>query len=151
MAIKFKCEECGAEVVVKYPQPGEQALCGHCGAYVTVPETSVEAGEGPDLTKTRRYHERRKKRDWPFVPCPACGSDALKTIVFWRVPWFLPWWFQYHFKVIPVRCKECGAKFDGLTGCSIDEELSSMRNIRYLGIALLVMFSLFILALIIAK
>jgi DNA-directed RNA polymerase subunit RPC12/RpoP len=149
--IKFQCSRCGAEVVVKFLKPGEEAQCQHCGAYVTVPETSFEADAEPDLTKTRQYRGAGKRREWPFVPCPACGGGELKIIVFWGIPYLVVWWFQNHFKVIPVKCKKCGAKFDGLSGRYIDEELSSVRNIRYLCIALYVMIGLFIVVAIIAK
>jgi transcription elongation factor Elf1 len=144
MAIKFECPRCGAEVVVKFLKPGEKALCPHCGAYVTVPETAAGTYEGPDQWGW-------KKRDWQFVPCPSCGGDELKIVVFWGIPRLMAWWVRYCIKVIPVKCKKCGAKFDGLSGRYIDEELSSVRNIRYLCIALYVMIGLFIVVAIIAK
>ena len=151
MVLQFKCEKCGGEIVVKYLKPGEDAQCRHCGAYVTVPQTGVEAGEEPELTKMRRYRGGWKKRDWQFVPCPSCGGDELNVIVFWSIPWRDALLVRYLIKAIPVKCKKCGAQFDGLTGCSIDEELSSVRNIQYLCIALYVMIGLFIVAAIILK
>ncbi len=47
MAIKFHCSRCGAEIVVKYLKPGEEALCRNWGAYVVVPgHEEIEKAEG---------------------------------------------------------------------------------------------------------
>lgn len=112
MALKFKCEKCGAEVVVRYPRPGEEALCPHCGAYVTVPETSVEAGEGPGPAKTRRHRapelERRDLGEGrtPFF-CPRCGGTNTRKEL-WSIwfGWSLPGLYQI------VSCDDCDAAFN---------------------------------------
>ncbi len=42
MAYKFKCADCGKEVIVKWLKPGETAKCRKCGADVKVPAGAAE-------------------------------------------------------------------------------------------------------------
>ena len=42
MARKFRCEKCGASIVVKWMEHGGTVKCRGCGAEVTVPENTVE-------------------------------------------------------------------------------------------------------------
>jgi DNA-directed RNA polymerase subunit RPC12/RpoP len=108
MVLKFKCEKCGGEIVVKYLKPGEEALCRNCGARVAVPETSVEAGEEPDLKEIRRYRATGKPPDpLEVYCCPACGGTNLNKDL-WNL-WFggisRPWFRQ------SFTCGDCGALF----------------------------------------
>ena len=48
MALSFKCEFCGKDIVVKYLSIGEEAVCRHCGEYATVPEEATEIELSPD-------------------------------------------------------------------------------------------------------
>jgi DNA-directed RNA polymerase subunit RPC12/RpoP len=92
MALKFKCPKCGEEVIVRHVKRGEEAVCRYCGAKVTVPETSVETDEEPDLTKTRRYRAEREpgklKGLFEDYRCPAYGEyvvpDWDKTEGYWE-------------------------------------------------------------------
>jgi DNA-directed RNA polymerase subunit RPC12/RpoP len=48
MALSFKCEFCGKDIVVRYLKIGEQARCRHCGKYVAVPKEATEIELSPD-------------------------------------------------------------------------------------------------------
>jgi DNA-directed RNA polymerase subunit RPC12/RpoP len=142
--MKFKCEKCGGEIVVEYLKPGEEAQCPHCGAYVKVPQTGAEADEGPDQWGW-------KKRDWQFVTCPACGGEDLKMVVFWGLHPILARYLRYYIKAIPVRCKKCGNRFDGLTGRSVDEDMATVRNYQLLSVGLSILIGFISAAIIISE
>lgn len=144
MVLKFKCEKCGGEIVVKYLKPGEEAQCRHCGAYAKVPQTGAEADEEPDQWGW-------KKRDWQFVPCPSCGGDELNMVIFWGLHPILARLLRYYIKAIPVRCKKCGNRFDGLTGRSVDEEMDTVRNYQLLFIGLYIVAGLIVSGIITLK
>lgn len=132
-------------------QPGEEAQCRRCGAYVTVPETSVEAEEESELAKMRLHRGEWKSRAWQFVPCPSCGGEELEKIVFWGVDPIRAGWLRYYLKAIPVRCKKCGNQFDGLTGRSVDEEMDTVRMFQYLSAGLCIWIGIILAAIIISK
>ena len=48
MALSFKCEFCGKDIVVRYLRVGEKALCRHCGEHVAVPEKAEETQLSPE-------------------------------------------------------------------------------------------------------
>jgi hypothetical protein len=111
---------------------------------VTVPQTGAEADEEPDQWGW-------KKRDWHFVPCPACGGEDLKMVVFWGLHPILAGFLRYYIKAIPVRCKKCGNRFDGLTGRSVDEEMATVRGFQYLFVGLYVLMGFILAAIIISE
>ena len=45
MALKFKCQDCGADIIVNFLKAGENARCNSCENYSVVPETAVEVSE----------------------------------------------------------------------------------------------------------
>jgi len=51
MALKFKCDNCGADIITKFLKLGEQAKCRSCGAVITVPSTAVDTDEDYDLKR----------------------------------------------------------------------------------------------------
>jgi TonB family protein len=55
MTLKFQCEKCGGDIVVKCAKPGDEVLCRRCGAHVTVPETSVEVDKELGPVETDRF------------------------------------------------------------------------------------------------
>jgi TonB family protein len=176
MVLKFKCEKCGGEIVVKYLKPGEEALCRRCGAHVAVPGPEEiakgaarafelrcgQCGAAVDAAGLKPgetapcpscgaavifpdYSEAEKgRRLGRFVPCPACGSDKYNVVSFWGIPWFLKLLLPRRKEAVPVKCTKCGARFDGLTGRSVDDVMDYARTIRfvYLAVALLVAFVL---------
>ena len=48
MALSFKCEFCGNDIVVRYLRIGEEAVCRHCGKYVAVPKEATEIELSPE-------------------------------------------------------------------------------------------------------
>jgi len=48
MALEFKCQNCGTDIIVKFVKVGETARCRSCGAENVVPETAVETDQEPD-------------------------------------------------------------------------------------------------------
>jgi DNA-directed RNA polymerase subunit RPC12/RpoP len=63
MALSFKCEFCGKDIIVRYLKIGEQAKCRHCGKYVAVPKEATEIelspNEGqPTITTARSISPR---------------------------------------------------------------------------------------------
>ena len=126
-AFELRCDRCGAAVDAAGFKPGETAPCPACGAAVTFPD----------------YAEAEKRRRLSrFVPCPACGGHELKVISFWGVPWFLRWLIGRRSKAVPVRCKKCGARFDGLSGRSVDDEMDFARTIRFVYLAVVLLIAL---------
>lgn len=51
MALKFKCKNCGEDIIVKHLKPGEIAKCRLCGAENEVPETATPTDEEQVITK----------------------------------------------------------------------------------------------------
>jgi TonB family protein len=131
-AFELRCDRCGAAVDASALKPGETAPCPACGAAVNFPD----------------YTEAEKRRRLGrFVPCPTCGGDELNVISFWGVPWFLRWLIGRRSKAVPVRCKKCGARFDGLTGRSVDDEMDFARTIRFVYLAVVFLIVLFMMLL----
>jgi len=52
MALSFRCEHCGKDIVVRYLKIGEVAKCRHCGNYVAVPEESIEIESVPEQVRS---------------------------------------------------------------------------------------------------
>lgn len=135
-AFELRCDRCGAAVDAAGLKPGETPPCPACGAAATF----------PDYAEAEK--ERRLRR---FVPCPACGSDELKIIVFWGLGVNVAWLLRCHMKAVPVKCKKCGARFEGLTGRSVDEELYYVGKFRSFHFALYVIIGLLLVVAIILK
>jgi len=51
MALKFKCKNCGEDIIVRYLKVGEIAKCRHCSAENEVPETATVTDEEQVITK----------------------------------------------------------------------------------------------------
>lgn len=126
-AFELRCDRCGAAVDAAGLKPGETAPCPACGAAVTF----------PDYTEAEK--RRRLSR---FVPCRACGGDELNVISFWGIPWFLRPLLRRRSKAVPVKCKKCGARFDGLTGRAVDDEMDFARTIRFVYLAVVLLIGL---------
>ena len=45
MALKFQCENCGADIAVRFLKVGEAAECKSCGASNSVPESAEEISD----------------------------------------------------------------------------------------------------------
>jgi predicted RNA-binding Zn-ribbon protein involved in translation (DUF1610 family) len=83
MALKFKCDNCGKEVIVKYLRRGETAKCRFCGVETVVPDDAVETGEEPMIV--RHLREAREEpipagkeegNPFPLVPFASGHSRA---------------------------------------------------------------------------
>jgi hypothetical protein len=48
MALSFKCQFCGNDIVVRYLGIGEEAVCRYCDKHVTVPPGATEIELSPD-------------------------------------------------------------------------------------------------------
>ena len=68
MALKFKCDKCGAEIITKYLKLGEEAKCRSCGAMVKVPVTATGTEEAPDWIR------RRDETSQPEIESPVHGT-----------------------------------------------------------------------------
>lgn len=65
MALKFKCKNCGEDIIVRHLKVGEIAKCRHCGAEAEVPETATVTDEEQVITKAPpkiSEEQRREKR-----------------------------------------------------------------------------------------
>ena len=51
MALKFKCQNCDEDIIVKFLKVGETAKCKSCGSENVVPETVVEVEDEADYSK----------------------------------------------------------------------------------------------------
>ena len=45
MALKFRCENCGKDIAVRFLKVGEAAECKSCGASNSVPESAEEISD----------------------------------------------------------------------------------------------------------
>src|SRR3989338_1976246 len=74
MAYRFKCTECGRELVINWLKPGELAKCQKCGASVRVPVNAVnvnmsvnrESGPLPELAPVKAGGRPETRN------CPTC-------------------------------------------------------------------------------
>jgi DNA-directed RNA polymerase subunit RPC12/RpoP len=48
MALRFRCEFCGKDILVKYLKIGEEAVCPYCGEHMIVPNEAAEMEMSPD-------------------------------------------------------------------------------------------------------
>jgi hypothetical protein len=83
MALKFKCENCGKEIVVKFLTTGETARCRFCDAETVVPEDAAETAEEPMIVRHSRetreepLPERKEEGNpFPLVPFSSARSRA---------------------------------------------------------------------------
>ncbi len=115
MALTFKCDKCGAEIITKFLKLGEEAKCRSCGAMVKVPAKATGTEEAPDWIRRRDVPTQPEKEEVlvGYVPCPKCGSTNLHKIkwTFWGGV-LGPSIFNH------VKCNDCGMKFNGTTGKS---------------------------------
>ena len=84
MPLKFKCLDCGRDIVVKYLGVGESAQCKSCGSENVVPETADEITEDYIV-------EEDSKTD--MTKCPKCGAAVGPKAIF---------------------CQECGTRLSEL-------------------------------------
>ena len=61
MGLKFSCTECGAEIGVRFLQPGELALCKSCGSHQMVPS---DAAVVDDASIVVRCEPAAVEKDW---------------------------------------------------------------------------------------
>jgi len=183
MAVKFECEKCGAEIVVKYARPGDEVPCRRCGAHVAVPgpdeiekgtahafelrcdrcgkavdAAGLKPGEsapcpscGAAVTFPDYSEAEKERRLGRFVRCPACGSYKIEVIVFWGLHWLAISALERYTGTVPVKCKKCGAKYDGRTGRSIEQELYYFRKTQRFHLVLFAIFGLLLVVVIIFK
>lgn len=52
MALSFRCEFCGKEIIVIYLRRGEKAKCRRCGEYVVVPNEATEIEPLPEQVRS---------------------------------------------------------------------------------------------------
>jgi predicted nucleic acid-binding Zn ribbon protein len=79
MAIKFECEKCGAEIVVKYAKPGDEVPCRRCGAPAVVPGLEeIEEGLAPAFElrcgQCGEAVDAAALKPGESTPCPSCGA-----------------------------------------------------------------------------
>jgi hypothetical protein len=53
MALRFKCANCEADIIVEYVKMGETAVCPHCKRHTHVPSTATETTERGSMLKER--------------------------------------------------------------------------------------------------
>ncbi|TFH65422.1 MAG: tetratricopeptide repeat protein [Candidatus Zixiibacteriota bacterium] len=90
MALKFICEHCKIEIVVRHLKVGEQALCRACGREMQVPLNAVETTHTPDnLNPT------------PLTPVPIVSEEpAVRLALAGKRAWspkgihWLSWFFS---------------------------------------------------------
>ncbi len=82
-ARKFSCPDCHAEIVIKYLNPGDTALCRRCGSEVTVPSELIETEEAPSFATQER-------------PEPVAGGKSVEKRP-WNPRWlaFFGFFFSY--------------------------------------------------------
>ena len=49
MAVKFKCKNCGEDIIVESFKSGQIAKCKACGVANEVPETAMQSDEEPPV------------------------------------------------------------------------------------------------------
>ena len=59
MALEFKCQNCGGDIIVRFMEVGKTAECRSCGSANAVPEAAVETTEEPSFSKRGRSFERK--------------------------------------------------------------------------------------------
>lgn len=52
MALSFRCQHCGKDIIVRYLRIGEVAKCRHCGNHMAVPEESTEIESVPEQVRS---------------------------------------------------------------------------------------------------
>lgn len=87
MGYKFKCGECGHELVVKWLKPGETAKCHDCGAETKVPVNAAEVGNDYAPLPGKETGGARENPDpGTSSNCPTCRYletlDRAKTEIF---------------------------------------------------------------------
>ena len=58
MSLKFNCQNCGSDIIVRYLKVGETARCKACAAENVVPETAAETTEEPDYLEHGSISEK---------------------------------------------------------------------------------------------
>lgn len=91
MPLKFNCDGCGEEIVVKYLRKGELAKCRACGVEMVVPESAVESGDEPSLLKHIREsregpagEEKTDANPFPLTPFSS-GRPRSRILIFFLV------------------------------------------------------------------
>ncbi len=69
MALKFRCENCGKDVIVEFLKVGEIAECKHCFAELIVPEDATETDES--TTEGKKVAKGLQSQE---VVCTECYS-----------------------------------------------------------------------------
>jgi membrane protease YdiL (CAAX protease family) len=77
VALKFKCHNCGADIVVKFLKVGETAKCKLCDAANEVPETAIVTLEEPIYL---RYEEAFGEEQSTSSEATAQLEEQLKTL-----------------------------------------------------------------------
>ena len=62
MPLKFKCQNCGADIIVQFLKPGETALCRGCGTYIKVPSSATVTDLSPDYSQYQPYSAAKKQK-----------------------------------------------------------------------------------------
>lgn len=66
MSLKFKCLDCGKDIIIKYLKIGESAKCKSCGSNNVVPESAVETTEDDIIAEDSKTN---------MTKCPECGAS----------------------------------------------------------------------------
>ncbi len=77
MPLRFGCESCGKEIVVKYLKVGDTACCPFCGSFVNVPPSAEEIdAESTALVTARSQVQPAPQAAQPTViPSPIMARD----------------------------------------------------------------------------
>jgi hypothetical protein len=91
MRLKFNCDGCGREIVVKYLRKGEVAKCRMCGVEMVVPESAIESGEEPSMLRHIResregppVQEKAEANPFPLAPFSS-GRPRSRILIFFLV------------------------------------------------------------------
>lgn len=78
MALKFKCAECGGDIVVKFLHAGEKAKCRKCGVENAVPENAPEIGnEQAEAYMKASLKSGEPESVRPPVSCATCRYSEI--------------------------------------------------------------------------
>lgn len=100
MSLKFKCLDCGKDIVVKYLEVGENAQCKSCGSKNVVPETADEITEDYIIAEDFKTD---------MTKCPKCGAAVGPEAIF---------------------CQECGIRLSELETFQKDSLVEEQEEIE---------------------
>jgi len=75
MALKFKCDNCQQDMIVRAHKVGESAACGSCGRYSRVPKSAENVEEDETLNKdVQMVSDQDKANGVGYIPTSKTGE-----------------------------------------------------------------------------